>query len=73
MFLFAEMGCDDCHSPPLFESEIFANRNVPQDEGKASTKGAHEVTGLAEDVGKFRTPTLRNAPSTANPTFTTVR
>ncbi|MBT8483030.1 MAG: hypothetical protein HKP36_15715, partial [Myxococcales bacterium] len=29
MFLFAEMGCDDCHSPPLFESETFANRNVP--------------------------------------------
>ena len=29
MFRFAEMGCDDCHAPPLFESETFANRNVP--------------------------------------------
>jgi cytochrome c peroxidase len=28
MYRFAEMGCDDCHTPPLFESETFANRNV---------------------------------------------
>ena len=33
MFLFAEMGCSECHSPPLFESETFANRNVPQELG----------------------------------------
>jgi cytochrome c peroxidase len=59
MFLFAEMGCSECHSPPLFESETFANRNVVQDEGNID-EGRAEVTGRAEDLGKFRTPTLRN-------------
>ena len=60
MFLFAEMGCSDCHSPPLFESETFANRNVPQVEGTID-EGRAEVTGRTEDLGKFRTPTLRNS------------
>jgi cytochrome c peroxidase len=59
MFLFAEMGCNDCHSPPLFESEIFADRNVFEVEGIVD-EGRGEVTGRAEDIGKFRTPTLRN-------------
>jgi len=59
MFLFAEMGCSDCHTPPLFESDTFADRNVAQVEGVAD-EGRAEVTGLMEDVGKFRTPTLRN-------------
>jgi len=59
MFLFAEMGCNDCHSPPLFESETFANRNVPEAEGILD-EGRAEVTGRPDDVGKFRTPTLRN-------------
>ncbi|MDH3653559.1 MAG: hypothetical protein OEN21_04775 [Myxococcales bacterium] len=60
MFLFAEMGCNDCHSPPLFESETFADRNVPEVEGIID-EGRAEVTGRGEDVGKFRTPTLRNS------------
>ncbi len=60
MFLFAEMGCSDCHAPPLFESETFADRNVPELDG-AADEGRAEVTGLAEDAGKFRTPSLRNA------------
>jgi cytochrome c peroxidase len=59
MFLFAEMGCSDCHSPPLFESETFANRNLPQVEGTID-EGRAEVTGRTEDLGKCRTPTLRN-------------
>jgi cytochrome c peroxidase len=59
MFRFAEMGCDDCHSPPLFESETFANRNVPKAEGIID-EGRAEVTGRTEDIGKFRTSTLRN-------------
>ncbi len=59
MFLFAEMGCNDCHAPPLFESESFANRNVPSVEG-IRDEGRGEVTGLTQDMGAFRTPTLRN-------------
>jgi cytochrome c peroxidase len=59
MFLFAEMGCSDCHSPPLFESETFADRDVPGAE-RIVDEGRAEVTGQSEDIGKFRTPTLRN-------------
>ena len=60
MFLFAEMGCSDCHTPPLFESETFVNRYVPQADIEVD-QGRAEVTGLADDLGAFRTPTLRNA------------
>ncbi len=59
MFRFAEMGCDGCHTPPLFESEIFANRNVPEVEGIVD-HGLEERTGRAEDRGKFRAVSLRN-------------
>jgi len=63
MFRFAEMGCDDCHTPPLFESETFANRKLPEVEGIVD-QGLEEHTGLLEDRAKFRTPTLRNLAST---------
>lgn len=64
MFRFAEVGCDNCHAPPLFESEIFADRNVSAADGIVD-EGRAEVTGDAEDVGTFRTPTLRNIAFTA--------
>ncbi len=59
MYRFAEMGCDGCHTPPLFESETFANRNVPEVEGIVDL-GLEEVTGREEDRGKFRAVSLRN-------------
>lgn len=63
MFRFAEMGCDGCHTPPLFESETFVNRNVPEVEGIVD-HGLEELTGREEDRGKFRTMSLRNLLST---------
>jgi cytochrome c peroxidase len=63
MYRFAEMGCDTCHTPPLFASETFANRNVPEVEGIIDL-GLEEQTGRPEDRGKFRTPSLRNLRST---------
>lgn len=63
MFRFAEMGCNDCHAPPLFESETFASRGVADIEG-VDDDGRAEVTGRPEDRGKFRTPSLRNATDT---------
>ncbi|MGB8331108.1 MAG: cytochrome c peroxidase [Polyangiales bacterium] len=59
MFRFAEMGCDACHSPPLFESERFENRSVPDVDGVLD-EGLMETTGRSDDRGKFRVPTLRN-------------
>lgn len=67
MFRFAEMGCDECHTPPLFESERFENRGVPELEGVVDD-GLMEVTGLEDDRGKFRVATLRNVAFT-NPYF----
>lgn len=64
MYRFAEMGCDGCHTPPLFESEIFANRNVPEVEGVVD-HGLEERTGLEKDRGKFRAVSLRNLMSTS--------
>lgn len=64
MFRFAEMGCDSCHTPPLFESETFANRNVPETDDIVDF-GREEHTGLEEDRRKFRTMTLRNLMSTS--------
>jgi cytochrome c peroxidase len=63
MFRFAEMGCDSCHTPPLFESNTFANRVVAEIDGVLDY-GLEEVTGRSEDRGKFRTPTLRNVNNT---------
>ena len=63
MHRFAEMGCDACHVPPLFESEVFANRGVPPLDG-IEDDGLAEVTENIEDAGKFRTPSLRNVTVT---------
>lgn len=63
MYRFAAMGCHDCHTPPLFESETFANRNVPEVEGIVD-HGLEERTGRPEDRGKFRAVSLRNLRST---------
>ena len=60
---FADFGCHDCHVPPLFESEVFANRNAPEVDGIVD-HGLEEITGQPEDRGKFRTPTLRNFRAT---------
>ena len=59
MFRFSEMGCDSCHVPPLFESETFADRNIPGVEGIID-EGRAEATEDPADLGKFRTPILRN-------------
>jgi cytochrome c peroxidase len=63
MLRFAQMGCPECHTPPLFESETFADRGVAPLEGVADD-GLAETTGLDRDRGKFRTPSLRNAHAT---------
>jgi len=63
MFLFADMGCAECHVPPLFGSETFHDRNVPEVDG-IEDFGREEFTELPEDRDKFRTPSLRNLEAT---------
>lgn len=64
MFRFADYGCEGCHTPPLFESEVFADRNVPEVEG-VEDDGLAEVTEDEADRDKFRTPSLRNVGLTS--------
>jgi cytochrome c peroxidase len=59
LFLFAEVGCVNCHAPPLFGSDRFENRGVSAVPG-IPDRGRAEVTGDEADAGAFKVPTLRN-------------
>ncbi len=55
---FQNSPCSICHAPPLFTTQNFHNvglRPVADDPGR------QEVTGLIQDGGRFKVPTLRNA------------
>jgi cytochrome c peroxidase len=61
LFLGEQGGCFRCHAPPLFTDGGFHNVGLdvsPSDSGRA------DVTKLATDIGKFKTPTLRNIAAT---------
>ena len=54
--------CNHCHQPPLFTSNQFLSNGL---ENVASysdftDQGHGEVTGIPQDIGRFRVPTLRN-------------
>jgi cytochrome c peroxidase len=59
MFRFAEHGCPDCHTPPLFESEAFFDRELPES-SEHPDEGRMEVTENAADRRAFRVASLRN-------------
>jgi len=58
--LFAQLECDGCHVPPRFDSDLYANRAVPDPE-PLDDAGRYEVTAEEHERGAFRVPTLRNA------------
>jgi len=61
IFLGEKGGCARCHVPPLFTDGQFHNvglDGIPRDSGRAI------VTKFAPDIGKFKTPTLRNISQT---------
>lgn len=57
--------CDRCHSGPLFTDESFHNTGVAWRDGPPSDSGRAAITGRPEQVGAFKTPTLREVPRTA--------
>jgi len=60
---FTEKGdCFHCHSTILFTNNLFHNNGL---DATFADKGLYEFTGNPEDVGKFKTPTLRNLLYTA--------
>jgi cytochrome c peroxidase len=56
--------CMNCHHGPTFSDGKLHNIGLSYYGRKFEDLGAHKVTGRAEDVGKFRTPTLRNIANT---------
>ena len=55
--MFRTQGCDTCHSGPVFSNHEFHNTGVSDD---AVDAGRNIVTGLNSDIGRFKTPSLRN-------------
>ncbi|HEX4931979.1 MAG TPA: cytochrome c peroxidase, partial [Gemmatimonadaceae bacterium] len=75
LFFSSALRCSECHSGPLFTSAasfnpgsasgpVFANNGLYNLDGAgaypAGNRGLLERTGRAEDMGKFRVPSLRN-------------
>jgi cytochrome c peroxidase len=59
---FGKARCNDCHTSPLFSDNSFHNIGVPLNPVKpVNDNGRYDVTKKPEDMGKFKTPTLRNA------------
>jgi len=79
MKLFAEIGCNSCHSGPAFNGQhgvdigtpvlmkfpMFNNNAYDKKYDLSADKGREEVTGKKEDANMFRIPTLRNIALTA--------
>lgn len=57
---FVKAGCASCHSGPLF-TDMAYHRLAPAEQQDG---GLIEVTGLDDDAGRFRTPSLRNVAVT---------
>lgn len=60
---FNETGdCFHCHATELFTDNAFHNNGL---DSIFSDRGLEDITGNAEDRGKFKTPTVRNVELTA--------
>ena len=57
-------GCWRCHGPPLFTDEGFHATGVGALDGEGEP-GRYQVTGLASDRARFKTPSLRGLEHSA--------
>lgn len=57
--------CINCHNGPTFSDGQFHNEGLTYYGRKFQDLGLYNITKKPEDVGKFRTPTLRNVTRTA--------
>lgn len=63
LFLSLNGGdCVHCHTGPLMQLNIFANNGL---DASFTDLGKGGVTGLPQDMGHFKVPTLRNIAQTA--------
>lgn len=61
----SEARCMNCHNGPLLTDDKFHNIGLSQYGRRGEDLGRYAVTGKAEDVGAFRTPSLRDVTRTA--------
>lgn len=62
---FSEKGdCFHCHGVPLFTDNSYHNIGL-DDEFTQENSGRYSITGKPADMGKYRTPSLRNIELTA--------
>ena len=59
-----EARCVNCHMGPLFTDEKFHDLGLSYYGRELQDLGRYEVTHKPEDVGKFKTPSLRNISQT---------
>lgn len=58
-------NCVTCHLGPNLTDERFHNTGVAYHDGRFEDEGRFAVTGREQDLGAFKTPTLRNVAETA--------
>jgi len=64
--LFAgQANCTTCHVGPMFSDGDFHNTGIAWREDEFTDIGRAGITGLTEDKGRFKTPSLRNVAVTA--------
>lgn len=56
--------CLNCHNGPMFTDHQFHNAGLTYYGRRFEDRGRYEVTRKPEDVGRFRTPSLRNIGKT---------
>ncbi|MEW4455540.1 cytochrome c peroxidase [Bremerella sp. JC817] len=59
-----EARCMNCHHGPIFSDGEFHEVGLSYYGRKYEDLGRYNITGLAEDVGRFRTPPLRDVTAT---------
>jgi cytochrome c peroxidase len=65
LIFFSELGdCFHCHSAPLFKDNLVHNTGLMVEYPTEHDKGYYVVTKNPADLGKFKTPTLRNVALT---------
>lgn len=57
--------CTSCHAGPNLTDERFHNTGVAFKDGVLVDEGRYKISGLAEDHGAFKVPTLREVARTA--------
>ena len=62
IFMSEQGDCFHCHPPPLFTDNEYHNNGL--DSAFAGNEGRYDVTGDPMDMGRFKTPSLRNVELT---------